>query len=69
MISHKTRIVRFCCLSVAVCGAVTAGCVCMYCAHCTCLHVCGTWDRHTNRVRTIDRVRVHGFKWLKWLVK
>ena len=42
---------------------------CMYCARCTCLHVCGTWDRPTNKVRTIDRVRVNGYKWFKWLVK
>ena len=52
--------VRFCCLSVAVCSVVAAGCVCMYCARCTCLHVCGMWDRPTNKVRTVDRVRVNG---------
>ena len=46
---------------VAVCSTVAAGCVSIYCAHCTCLHVCGTWDRPTNRVRTIDRVRVNGW--------
>ena len=23
-------------------------------------NVCGTWDRPTNRVRTVDRVRVNG---------
>ena len=57
------------CLFVAVCSAVTAGCVCMYFARCTCLHMFGTWDRPTNRVRTLDRVRVNGFKWFKWLVK
>ena len=34
--------VRFCCLSVAVCSAVAAGCVCMYCVHCTCLQC--VWD-------------------------
>ena len=28
--------------------------------------MCGTWDRPTNKVRTVDRVRV---KWFKWLVK
>ena len=53
--------IRFCCLSVAIYSAVATGCVCMYCARCTCLHVCGMWDRPTNRVRTLDRVRVHGF--------
>ena len=35
----------------------------MYCARCTCLHVCGTWDRPTNRVRTIDSFGVISCKW------
>ena len=41
----------------------------MYCAFCTCLHVCGTWDRPINRVRTIDRFRVHGFNMVKTVGK
>ena len=32
-------------------------------------NACGTWDRPTNKVRTVDRVRINGCKWFKWLVK
>ena len=55
----ETYTVRFCCLFVAVCSAVAAGCVCMYCACCTYLQC--VWDRLTNKVRTVDRVRVNGW--------
>ena len=27
-------------------------------------NVCGTWDSPTNKVRTIDKVRVNDCKWL-----
>ena len=47
-------------LGFVVCSAVAAGCVCMYCARCTCLHMCGTWDRPTKGVRIIDSFRVKG---------
>ena len=30
-------------------------------------NMCGIWDRPTNKVRTIDRVRVNSFKRFKWL--
>ena len=33
------------------------------------VYMCGTWDRPTNKVRTVDRVRVKGLKRFKRLVK
>ena len=42
-------------------------CACTVCvAHI--YNVCGTWDRPTNKVRTIDSFRVNGCKWFKCLV-
>ena len=43
------------CLVVAVCSTVAAVYVCACCTLLTC-----AWDKPTNRVRTVDRVRVNG---------
>ena len=57
--SYQRQYVRFCCLSVAVCSSAAAGCGCMNRARYTCLQC--AWDRPTNKVRTVDRVRVNGW--------
>ena len=62
----------FVCLFVAVYSTVTAVCVCVYalyvlCTCCTCPPY--VWGKSTKGDRTIDRVRVNGFKQLVLIVR
>ena len=56
----------FVCLFVAVCSAVAAVHVCVYfaCSGTCCTYLPCVWGKPTKGVRTIDRVRVMGFKQL-----